>query len=320
MKIKNYFPVLKLFKLCIQWFTSIDVRLISKRLVRVVPIFILFLVSLVVALNYSSALNASFGVQPNDSWVFTVKKARRYFEYSVGWFDFSSLTKGYRLGDDLVPELEEINLTILSIQSVDQESITYQISWENTSIKVNSSSVLSEYGIQEALGRGVLGNGYDFLISDSGVSIGEWVFVVPVNMLLSNPLQIWNQSTLPGALEGMETILELGDSDNERDYHMWILYEGNMKNASEEIDLQFSFGADFRWEKSTGVLLTYEITAHMTGSYKQSFNAAFDLDLKIDRSDLNEFLGKNAAGFDLIVLISGLMILVASRIYLRKKF
>ena len=292
-------------------------RLISKRLVRAISSPIILLTFLTMVLSCSSASNASYGVQPNDSWVFIVKKAQRYFEYSVGFFDFTSSTKGYRLGDEIVPEQEKINLTIISTNSTDLE-ITYQLRWGNASETANSSSTLFEYGIQESLGRGVLGNGYDFLLSNSGVTIGDWVFIVPVDKLLSFPLQIWNQSDLPGAIEGMETILELDDSDNERDYHMWIRFEGNMKNLEEEIDLQFNFGASFRWEKITGVLLTYEITARMKGSYKQSLDANFALDLKIDRSDVNEIIGKRAPGFDPIILLLGLSMIVAIRIDLRK--
>lgn len=315
---ENYFLFLKCFKPSHPRCTSIKVRLKSKRLAGTISSFLLFIFLLIGGISCSNASDNSFGVQPNDSWVFIVKNARRYFEYSVGFFHFSSSTEGYRLGDDLVPLQEQINVRILSNESITPETIIYQINWGNTSVISNSSSTLFEYGIQESLGRGVLGNGYDFLLSNSGVTIGDWVFIVPVDKLLSFPLQIWNQSDLPGAIEGMETILELDDSDNERDYHMWIRFEGNMKNLEEEIDLQFNFGASFRWEKITGVLLTYEITARMKGSYKQSLDANFALDLKIDRSDVNEIIGKRAPGFDPIILLLGLSMIVATRIDLRK--
>ncbi|MHA2245018.1 MAG: hypothetical protein ACXADY_08620 [Candidatus Hodarchaeales archaeon] len=293
-------------------------RLKSKRLTRTTSSLLIFIVLLIGGIYCSNASNNSFGVKPNDSWVFIVKKARRHFEYSLGYYQFSSSTEGFRLGDDLVPLQEKIDVRILSNESITPETIQYQINWGNTSVISKSSSIHFEEGIQESLGQGVFGTGYDFLLGDSGVSIGNWVFIVPINLLLSSPMQIWNQSTLSGAIEGMETVLELDDSDNERDYHMWIRYAGNMTNFEEEIDLQFNYYASFRWEKITGVLLTYEITAYMEGSYKQSIDSHFALDLKLDRSDLDEIIGKRTPGFDPIILLLGLAMIVASRIYSKK--
>ncbi len=293
-------------------------RLKSKRFSWFVSSILFFLILLSTVFICSSASNHSFRVKSNDSWAFIVKKASRYFKYSTGLFDVTFSTEGYRLGDIVVPVQETITMTVLSVNSTDLEITTYQLDWNNTSVIANSSAMLFEYGIQESLGRGVLGTGYDFLLSNSGITIGDWVFLVPVDKLLSSPLQIWNQSTLPGALEGMETILELNDSNNERDYHMWIHYEGNMKNIEEEIDLQFDFSASFRWEKVTGVLLTYEITTYMKGSYKQSLNADFALDLELERTDLDKILNNNAPGFNFLVIFFGFILLIVGRTYLRR--
>ncbi|MFX1284102.1 MAG: hypothetical protein ACFFB5_10625 [Promethearchaeota archaeon] len=290
----------------------------SKRFYWVVSSILFSLILLSTVFIYSSASNHSFGVKPDDSWTFIVKKASRYFKYSTGLFDVISSTEGYRLGDDLVPEKEKIIMTVLSTNKTNLEITTYQLSWGNTSVIANSSETLFEYGIQESLGRGVLGTGYEFLLSNSGVTIGDWVFLVPVDKLLSSPLQIWNQSTLPGALEGMETILKLDDADNEHDYHMWIRYEGNMTNIEEEISLQFDFSASFRWEKDTGVLLTYEIITSMEGSYKQSHNAEFALNLELERTDLDKILGKTTPGFDLFMIFFGFILLIIVRTYLRR--
>jgi hypothetical protein len=254
-------------------------------------------------------------VEPNDTWDYTVDKAYMVFVYSSGLLNFRSTTQGYRLEDTLVPIQEEITVTVLSIEKTPQ-TIIYQVSWENTTVVVNSSSLLTEYGLQESLGRGVLGSGYDFLFSDTGVTIGDWVFIVPVDTLLSS-LQVWNKSTLPGAIEGMETILDLGDEENEKDYHMWMKYEGTMKNDSFGLNLEFSFNADFRWEKSTGVLLAYEIVTSMQGAY-QGQEATFNLELKLERTDLNEFLGQNVSSFDLLILTTALLILAYSRTHIRK--
>jgi hypothetical protein len=246
-----------------------------------------------------------------------VEKASRNFEYSFGSIRFSSRTVGYRLGDVLVPLQELLNVSVLSIES-DPDTITYQISWNKTSVIYNSSSDIFETGIMEALGQGVLGDGYDFLLTDSGVSIGNWVFIVPVDALLSSPLQYWNQTDLPGALEGLESIIELGEEDNENDYHMWILYEGNLVDENLGVNLEFTFDASFRWEKSTGVLLVYEILALMTGTYEETFEADFALDLKLLRTDFDELTDKPALGFSLMPVLLGLIILIVSRTFLRR--
>ncbi|MFX1507509.1 MAG: hypothetical protein ACFFDC_15605 [Promethearchaeota archaeon] len=255
-------------------------------------------------------------VKPNDTWDYTVDKAYMSFVYSSGLLNFRSSTQGYRLENTLVPIQEELTVTVLTYETTPQTTIIYQVSWENITVVVNSSSLLIDYGLQESLGRGVLGSGYDFLFSDTGVTIGDWVFIVPVETLLSS-LEVWNKSTLPGAIEGMETILDLGDEENEKDYHMWIKYEGNMENDSFGLNLQFTFNADFRWEKRTGVLLAYEIITSMQGVY-QSHDATFNLELKLERTDLNEFLGQNVSSFDLLILTVALLVLVYSRTYIRK--
>ena len=117
--------------------------------------------------------------------------------------------------------------------------------------------------------------------------VGDWVFIVPSEVLSSSPLQVWNQSSLPGAIDGMETILDLGEENNDNDYYMWIKYKGNTQNDSFDISLQFTFEATFRWEKSTGVLLAYEIIASMEGEY-QNYNANFNLELNLERKDFLE--------------------------------
>ena len=254
-------------------------------------------------------------VEPNDSWDYTVVKAYMAFVYSSGFLNFRSTTQGYRLENTVIPLQEEITVTVLSFETTPQ-TIIYQVSWENTTVIVNSSSLLTDFGLQESLGRGVLGSGYDFLFSDTGVTIGEWVFIVPADTLLSS-LQVWNKSTLPGAIEGMETILDLGDEENEKDYHMWIKYEGTMENESFGLNLEFTFNADFRWEKGTGVLLEYEIVTSMQGAY-QNQDATFNLELKLERTDLNEFIGKNVSSFDLLILTTALLILAYSRTHIRK--
>lgn len=290
----------------------IQVRIKSTHFKRPKFVFGMFIIILFLTFNCSSTTSTTSEVKPNDSWDFVVKKANMDFTYSLGFLNFRSSTQGYRLGNTLVSIEEEITVTVISIDTKPQKTIAYQITWENTSVIVNSSSLMTDNGLQESLGRGVIGSGYDFLFSNSGVTIGDWVFIVPVDKLLSSPLQIWNQSTLPGAIEGMETVLDLGDEENEKDYHMWIKYEGNMKNDSLEINLLFTFEATFRWEKSTGVLLAYEIIAFMEGEY-QNYDATFNLGLMLERTDLSDFLEEDIPGFELFIITTGLIILIFIR-------
>ena len=274
------------------------------------------LIILLFLFNTCSGASNNFEVEPNDTWEYTVKKAYMAFVYSSGFLNFRSSTHDYRLGNTLVPIEEDITLTVISYEVKPQTTIIYKVSWENTTVIFNSSALLTNFGLQESLGRGVLGSGYDFLFSDNGVTLGEWVFIIPVDTLLSS-LEIWNQSTLPGAIEGMETILDLGDEVNEKDYHMWIKYDGTMEDDEIGLNLKFTFEASFRWEKTTGVLLVYEIITSMQGAY-QSHDATFNLELKLERTDLKDFLARNASGFDLLILSVGLIVLVFSRPYIRK--
>ncbi len=292
-------------------------------------IFCLMLLSIILffPLCFSSASNASYGVNTGDSWIFLVKKANRYFEYSFGNLDFTSSTQGYQLGDSLVPLDEEIQLKILSIDSTAPETILYQVSSTNNSVTVNRSTLTSmiENNLQESLGQSVLGEGYNFLESDSGISVGNWVFIVPVNLSWSSLIKEWNKSvsSLPGALEGLDTILELDADNNEKYYQMWIKYNGTMLNSTMGIDFLFTYTANFMWEKSTGVLLAYEISTHMTGKYEQTFNANFALNLKLERSDLNEVLNENTEatpGFEVIIVLSGLITLIACRCHFQRRF
>ncbi|UCG02871.1 MAG: hypothetical protein JSW11_02560 [Candidatus Heimdallarchaeota archaeon] len=283
---------------------------------RVKFCYSLLLILLFLGVNWSSASSNLSEVQPDDSWDFEIQKAYMVFTYSPGPFNFRSSTQGYRLGNTIVPVQEEIAVTVISIETSPQPTIIYQITWKNTSVVVNTSSLLVENGLQESLGRGVLGSGFDFLFSDSGVTVGDWVFIVPIDKLSSSPIHVWNQSTLPGAIEGMETILDLGDEENEKDYHMWIKYEGKMDNDSLEINFQFTFETSFRWEKNTGVLLAYEIFASMEGEY-QSYAANFNLELKLERTDNAEFFGNNVSGFDLLILMTGFMMIIFIRKFLR---
>ncbi|MFX1517852.1 MAG: hypothetical protein ACFFC6_16235 [Promethearchaeota archaeon] len=240
------------------------------------------------------------------------------FAYSAGFIYFKSATQGYRLENTLIPIDEEITIKVISYDVLPQTIIIYEVSWENTTVLVNSSSLLTNFGLQESLGRGVIGSGFDFLFSDTGVTIGEWVFIVPVDTLLST-IDVWNQSTLPGAIEGMETVLDLGNEENEKDYHLWIKYEGTMVDDSSEIDLEFTFEASFRWEKTNGVLLTYQISISMKGGY-QNQDATFNLELRLDRTDLKDFLGQGVSGFDLFILLAGILVLICIRPYLRRKY
>ncbi len=303
----------------------VEMKVKTQRLSYIVSCLMVFSIILFFPLCFSNASNASSGVNTDDSWIFRVKKASRYFEYSFGNLYLTSSTQGYRLGNSIVPLQEEINLRVLSIDSTAPGTILFQVSSTNSSVTVNSSTSTFENNLQESLGQSVLGDGFNFLDDDSGVSVGNWVFFAPVNISWSSLIQQWNKSvsSLPGALEGLDAILELDDDNNEKYYQMWIKYNGTLLNITMGIDFLFTYTANFMWEKSTGVLLTYEISTQMTGKYEQTFDANFALNLKLERNDLNEVLNEKpeaTPGFEMIILLSGLMILIACRHHFQRFF
>ncbi len=252
--------------------------------------------------------NASYGVQTNDSWTFTVKNAQRVFSYSYGFFKGKIVSTGYLLGGNKIPLDEQFNLTILSIEFNSLENISFQINSNSESITAKSSASLFEKGIQDALGKSVLGEG-NFLQNESGLNAGNEIFIAPDNTSWPLLIELWNYSIndLPSAIDGLETVIILEDANNEIDYQMRILYDGTLIDPNLGINFDFTYDALFQWEKETGVLLRYEFDSYMEGTYNNTFSATFSMNLAIERTDIEDVLEKsnhNSIGLDLFIIIA----------------
>jgi hypothetical protein len=270
----------------------------------------------------SSARFFSYDVLPDDSWNYTVQKAYRDFEYSVVSFNNRITSRGYLHGDVIVAVGEQLELTVLSYNSNSPESINYQIKAENETLIIENNAGLFDVGVQEALGCGILGEGEAFLQNNSGLTVGNAVFIAPSNISWSSVFQLWNKSIpeLQGSLEGIETIRILDEQETSQDYKMWIQYIGTMANNSIGLDLDFTYDASFHWEKKTGVLLSYDITTKMMGEYNNAFSAKFNMELRLDREDLGDFMNDAVPSFEigLIIVLFTLIVCISRlrRIYL----
>jgi hypothetical protein len=293
-------------------------NLSNKKFTNIGIIFILTLI----AFHGPISSKATYGIQTNDSWTFKIKKARRFFSYSYGFFKGKIESTGYLLGETKIPLDEQFNLTILSIESNSLENVTFQLKSISESITAKNSASLFEKGIQGALGKSVLGEG-NFLQNESGLNAGNNIFIAPVNTSWSSLIQLWNYSItdLPGAIDGLETVIILEDSDNEIDYQMRMLYDGILIDSNMGINFDFTYNALVQWEKETGVLLKYEFDSHMEGTYNNTFSAIFSMDLAIERTDIKNVLEKsnqNATGLDLFIIIAAVTFL-GKRKYFRPK-
>ncbi|MHA2168138.1 MAG: hypothetical protein ACXAAT_20005, partial [Candidatus Hodarchaeales archaeon] len=166
----------------------------------------LFFIFLFVISSYHPIIKGSstnYTVQSGDAWTYTVKSARRNFEYSFGAIESSVNTRGYKLQNEIVELGEEINLEITSVNSI-SSFVEYELSSNNISTQIKVNETLFLLSIQESLGRGILGNDFNFLDNTSGVTAGEYFFIAPVNNITwSQVYDIWNRSIpeLEGTLE-----------------------------------------------------------------------------------------------------------------------
>jgi hypothetical protein len=228
--------------------------------------------------------NTNYAVQSGDAWTYTVKSASRNFEYSLGAFESSVNTRGYKLTSEIVELGEEINLEITSVNSV-PSFVEYELRSNNISTQIKTNETLFLLSIQESLGRGVLGNDFNFLDNASGVTAGENFFIAPVNNISwSQVYDTWNQSVLEleGTLEGTEVIKLIDFTETPYTFLMKIIYEGNMADTASGIDLDFSYKAEFKWGKN-GVLISYDIFSLMEGNYYDIYSAGFSLNIRLDR-------------------------------------
>lgn len=251
---------------------------------------------------------ALYAVNTNDSWNFTVKKAQRNFVYSAGPLNGKVITTGYLLGETKIALNEQFNLKINSVNANGLENVTFQMTSGDESVTSIGSAELFENSIQEALGRSIIGDG-DFLQNASALNAGSNIFIAPVNTSWSSIIDNWNESitNLPGALEGLEAVLLLEDSNNDIDYKMRIEYEGTLIESAMGLDLDFTYEALIQWEKNTGVLLKYDFHLEMEGTYNNQFSATYFMNLAVERSDINDVLGNSnqgTFGFELFVILA----------------
>ena len=278
---------------------------------------IFFMIFLIFGILYSFLsdvpVTASYSVHTGDVWTYEVKAAKRTFEYSFGNFKSNIITRGYTLGGSLLNMSDQFNLSVLSIQN-EPEKIIFELKSINSAITVesNASEVLT--GIQGALGISILGSEFNFLENTSGLSAGDSFFICPNTLSWDLIFNAWNQSVpnLKGALEGVEVVNVIEAKDSEKDFQMIMSYSGKTEANSMGIDLDFTYSADFKWEKETGTLLYYDIVSDMEGTYNNTFSAVFSLDLRIERTDLK----MNTVNFDFLFFITSLMLtLVVYRYY-----
>ena len=278
----------------------------------------LLFIFLLVLCTYNPSINASstdYAVQSGDEWTYTVKSARRHFQYSLGALKFSTTTVGYNLDNEIVELEEKIDLKVTSVNSI-PSFVEYELNSSSISTQVTVDDSLLVLSLQESLGRGILGSDFNFLENTSGVSAGEHFFIVPVNnMTWDDVFNIWNQSIpeLEGILEGSEVIQLVDFVETPYTFLMRIIYEGNMADTASGINLDFSYEAEFLWEKN-GVLISYYIISLMEGNHNDGYSAGFSLNIHLAR-DFSE----NTTGFDITLIPISIMILVFLGITKKKK-
>ncbi len=264
-------------------------------------------------LYFPLASDASYGVEINDSWTFNVVKARRNFQYSLGIFEGDVSSSGYLLGSTKVPLNDNFSMTISSIESSSPENVSFKLNSASSTITARTSANSFEKSIQESLGVSVLGEG-NFLYDQGGLNAGNDLFIAPDNTSWLSLIQLWNLSIteLTGAMDGLESVILLTDTDNQVCYMMQIEYEGTIVDPSMGINLDFSYNALLQWEKTTGVLLKYKFGSHMIGTYNNSFSASFDMNLEIERTDMQEVMentNQASPGFEFLFVIVSVLII-----------
>ncbi|WP_455463110.1 choice-of-anchor S family protein [Candidatus Hodarchaeum mangrovi] len=272
---------------------------------QIFPAMFLFL-GIILSFILCFPVTASYSVQTNDLWTYEVKAAKRTFEYSFGNFKSSISTRGYTLGENRLNVSDKFNLSVLSIQE-DPEKVIYELKAMNSAIIVESDASKFLDGIQGALGVSLFGKDFNFLENTSGVSAGESFFICPNRLSWDSIFSVWNQTipNLEGTLEGIETIKAIESKDTKETFQMIMIYSGRTDATSSGIDLDFTYSADFKWQKKTGVLLYYDIISEMEGTYNNIYSASFSLDLRIERADWRI----NIVSFDFLFFTSSFILI-----------
>jgi len=280
----------------------------------------LFFVFLLLLCSYnpsiaSIASSTDYAVQSGDEWTYTVQSARRNFQYSYGTLKFSTTTEGYNLDNEIVELGGEIDLKVTSVNSI-PSFVEYELNSSSISTQITVDETLFLLSLQESLGRGILGTDFNFLENTSGVSAGEYFFIVPVNNITwDDVFNTWNRTIpeLEGTLEGSEVIQFVDFVETPYTFLMKIIYEGTMADATLGINFDFSYEAEFLWEKN-GVLISYYIISLMEGNYNNIYSAGFSLNIRLVR-DFSE----NTTGFDITLIPTSIMIIVFLGIRKKKK-
>ncbi len=278
----------------------------------------MFFIFLLVLSSYHPIIegsNTNYAVQSGDTWTYTVKSARRYFEYSFGAFESSILTRGYNLANEIVELGENIDLEITSVNSI-SSFVEYELSSSNISTQIRVNKTLFFLSLQDSLGRGILGNNFNFLENTSGVSAGEYFFIAPVNNITwDDVFDTWNRSIpeLEGTLEGAETIKSIDFIETPHTFLMEIIYEGNMADTASGINLDFNYEAEFKWEKN-GVLISYDIFSLMDGNYNDIYSAGYSLNIRLERS-----FSEKTTGFDIALIPILITLIVFLKMRKREK-
>ena len=278
----------------------------------------LFFIFLFVLYSYypiTKGSSTDYAVQSGDSWTYTVKSARRNFEYSYGALTFSSTTVGYDLNTEIVELGKKIDLKVTTVNSI-PSFIEYELNSSSITTHIKVDENLFLLSLQESLGRGILGDNFNFLENTSGVSAGEHFFIVPVNNLTWDEVfNTWNRSIpeLEGTLEGTEVIQYVDYIETPYTFLVKIIYEGNMADTASGINFDFSYEAEFLWEKN-GVLISYDIISLMEGNYNSIYSAGFSLNIRLARN-----FSVNTTGFDTTLISTSIMIIVFLGIIKKKK-
>jgi len=157
---------------------------------------------------------------------------------------------------------------------------------------------------------------------DSGVTLGEWLFLMASDTDWTDFVDDWNMSdddvfneTSSGDMS-MSTGSALENSD--RDIRFWITLVGTYINTTEEIDLRSDHKVMFAYDTSTGVLLGFRMNTDVTGTFEGT-TTTFKMDLEIIRDEytLPGFPGSVAPGFESLIAILALFVVVP--VFRRKK-
>ncbi|MHA2254929.1 MAG: hypothetical protein ACXAAM_02550 [Candidatus Heimdallarchaeaceae archaeon] len=250
----------------------------------------------------------SYNVDSGDEWTYEILVAKRTFAYSFGFFDAEIITRGYTLGGENLPVGSLLNLSVIAVDDEDPVSIVYQLHSNSSTLNIVSNESQVILGLQNALGLSFMGNETNFFDNTTGISAGEEFFVVPSTLSWLSLFNVWNQSVpdLDGAIDGIETVLYLNHEETKKSFFMELEYSGTLNDDSTGIVLDFVYAAEFKWEKSNGILLYYDINSDMEGTVNNSNAATFSLDIRIEREEELDYIN-NAEFFTIFLAVSAVL-------------